>query len=64
MVGLGQFKEALAMFTKYEVTNYMHHPYDLSMASEVHPYRALCYAQLGEKEQALNEAKIGHDLIT
>ena len=64
LYGLGQFKEALPMLTKYEVPTYLHHPYDLSMACEVHSYRALCFAQLGDKDKALQEAKIGHDLIT
>ncbi len=63
LYGLGQFKEALAILTKYEVPNYMHHPYDLSLASEVYSYRALCFAQLGDKDKALQEAKIGYDLI-
>lgn len=64
LYGLGQFKEALPMLTKYEIPTYLHHPYDLSMAFEVHSYRALCYAQLGDQEKAMKESKIGHDLIT
>lgn len=63
LYGLGQFKEALPMLTKYEVPTYLHHPYDLSMACEGHSYRALCFAQLGDKDKALQEAKIGYDLI-
>ncbi len=63
LYGLGQFKESLAMLTKYEVPTYMHHPYDLSMAYEVYSFRALCYAQFEEKDKAMQEAKIGHDLI-
>jgi transcriptional regulator with XRE-family HTH domain len=63
LYGLGQLEEALPMLTKYEIPTYLHHPYDLSMAFEVHSYRALCYAQLGDMEKALYEAKIGYDLI-
>ena len=63
LYGLGQYKEALPMLTKYEIPTYLHHPYDLSMAFEVHSFRALCYAQLEDMERALHEAKIGHDLI-
>jgi tetratricopeptide (TPR) repeat protein len=63
LYGLGQFKESLAMLTKYEVPTYMHHPYDLSMAYEVYSFRALCYAQFEEQDKAMQEAKIGHDLI-
>jgi tetratricopeptide (TPR) repeat protein len=63
LFGLGSVKEALALLEDYIVPSYLHHPYDLSMAYEVHSYRALCYAHLGEKEKAFHEAKIGYDLI-
>lgn len=63
LYGLGQFKKALPILVKYQVPTYLHHPYDLSTAYEVYSYRALCYAQLGNPEKALNEAKIGYDLI-
>ncbi|WP_017380741.1 helix-turn-helix domain-containing protein [Paenisporosarcina sp. TG-14] len=63
LYGLGKFKEALPILIKYQVPTYLHHPYDLSTAYEVYSYRALCYSQLGDQEKALNEAKIGYDLI-
>jgi len=64
LYGKGQIKEALSTFSHYAVPDYIHHPYDLSMAYEVHSYRALCYSQLGNMDKALEEAQIGIDLIT
>jgi transcriptional regulator with XRE-family HTH domain len=64
LYGLGQFKEALPILTKYEIPTYLHHPYDLSMSYEVYSYRALCYSRLGDPEKAMQEASIGHDMIT
>lgn len=64
LYGTGEIKEALSTFSSYHVPNYIHHPYDLSMAYEVHSYRALCYSQLGDMDKALEEAQIGVDLIT
>jgi len=63
LYGLGNVEEALKLLEAYKVPNYLHHPYDLSMSYEVHSYRALCHAYLGNMDTALKEAKIGHDLI-
>jgi len=64
LYGNGQIKEALSTFSNYYVPNYIHHPYDLSMAYEVHSYRSLCYSQLGDMDKALKEAQIGVELVT
>jgi len=63
LYGLGEIKKALSLFEQYHVPKYVHHPYDLSMAYEVHSYRALCHDHLGDAEKALDEAKIAYDLI-
>lgn len=63
LYGLGQINKALTLLNQYKIPDYIHHPLDLSMSYEVHAYRAKCYAKLGDKEKAVNEAKIGHDLI-
>ncbi|WP_075619271.1 helix-turn-helix domain-containing protein [Paenisporosarcina indica] len=64
LLGLGFINEATELLEAYIVPVYLHHPYDLSMAYEVHSYRALCYSQLGDMDQALEEAQLGVDLIT
>ena len=51
LYGLGQFKDALTLLSKFEVPDYLHHPYDLSMGYEVHAYRAKCYAKLGDEKK-------------
>jgi transcriptional regulator with XRE-family HTH domain len=64
LFGLGSVKEALALFEVYQVPTCLHHPYDLSMSYEVHSYRALCYADLGDLKKAIQEAQTGVDLIS
>ena len=61
--GLAQFKDALTLLSQFEVPDYLHHPYDLSMSYEVHAYRAKCHAKLGDEINALEEAKLGYELI-
>lgn len=63
LYGLGQLNEALTLLLQFEVPNYLHHPYDLSMSYEVHSYRALCHTALGDKVNAVKEAKTGYHLI-
>ena len=62
LYGLGKVKDALELLQHYRIPDYMHHPYDLLMAYEGYTYRALCYLQLGNRKQALQEAQIGADL--
>ncbi len=63
LYGVAQIENALAILGQYKVPKYLFHPYDLSVAYEVHSYRALCHDHLGDSEKALNEAKTAYDLI-
>ncbi|MET0787504.1 MAG: helix-turn-helix domain-containing protein [Paenisporosarcina sp.] len=63
LYGLGEINKALLLLENYQVPKYIHHPYDLSIAYEVHTYRALCHDQLGDVETAMKAAKTGYDLI-
>jgi tetratricopeptide (TPR) repeat protein len=59
-----RYTEALEAFEQIdEFPNYFHHPYDLSLQNELHAYKALCYEQQGQLTKALEEAKIGVDLV-
>lgn len=64
LYGMGLVKEALTFLEIFIVPSYFHHPYDLSMSYEVHAYRALCYSELGEVDQALLEAQTGAELVS
>lgn len=64
LYGMGLVKEALAYLENFIVPSYLHHPYDLSMSYEVYSYRALCYSELGEEDQALLEAQTGAELVS
>ncbi len=64
LFGLGSVKEALVLLEAFIVPSYLHHPFDLSMSYEVHSYRALCYAHLGDLDKALDEAQTAADLVS
>lgn len=63
LYGLGQIENALTLFEQYKVPKYLFHPYDLSVAYEVHTYQALCHDHLGDSTKALNESKTAYDFI-
>ncbi|MBK3494527.1 helix-turn-helix transcriptional regulator [Viridibacillus sp. YIM B01967] len=64
LFGMKRYTQALEAFEQIDgFPNYIHHPYDLSMQNELYAYKALCYEQQGQLAQALEEAKIGVDLV-
>ncbi|KOO47399.1 hypothetical protein AMD00_22330 [Viridibacillus arvi] len=64
LFGMKRFKDALEIFNQIgEFSEFIHHPYDLSIQYELYAYKALCYEQQGQLAKALEEAKIGVDLV-
>lgn len=64
LFGMKRYEEALEAFEKIDgFPDCDHHPYDLSMQNELYAYKALCYEQQGQLSKALEEAKIGVDLV-
>ncbi|MEK4762886.1 helix-turn-helix transcriptional regulator [Viridibacillus sp. FSL E2-0187] len=64
LFGMKRYTEALEAFEQIdEFPNHFHHPYDLSLQNELYAYKALCYEQQGQLAKALEEAKIGVDLV-
>ncbi|KEK24687.1 helix-turn-helix transcriptional regulator [Bacillus gaemokensis] len=56
LYGLGQYKEALEELQQATIPDYMFHPLDQAWIITGGAYRALCYMQLQNKQQALHEA--------
>ncbi|ETT82855.1 helix-turn-helix transcriptional regulator [Viridibacillus sp. FSL R5-0477] len=63
LFGMKRYSEALEAFEQIDGFPKIHHPYDLSMQNELHAYKALCYEQQGQLAKALEEAKIGVDIV-
>ena len=59
----GRFQEALTLLEKHEVSEFMHHPFDLSMHYEKEAYMALAHEELGQHEMALKFAQLAKDNI-
>jgi transcriptional regulator with XRE-family HTH domain len=55
---LGQYKEALHCLDSVEVPADTHHPFDLALLYVSDSYKALCYLELGELEQAIKSARL------
>ena len=55
---LGEFTEAIHEFEKVETPTTTHHPFDLSLFYVRYSYKALCYFELGELENALQSAEL------
>lgn len=64
LYGMGQYEEALKWLQEYRITEYVHHPYDLSMLYTADSYKALCYLKLGQHEDALKFAKIAAENVS
>jgi transcriptional regulator with XRE-family HTH domain len=58
LYGLGEFAEAICQFEKVETPTTTHHPFDLSLFYVRYSYKALCYLELGEMENALQSAQL------
>lgn len=58
LYGLGEFSEAIRQFEKVETPTTTHHPFDLSLFYVRYSYKALCYLELGEMENALQSAEM------
>ncbi|CAH2716813.1 hypothetical protein BACCIP111895_04001 [Neobacillus rhizosphaerae] len=58
LFGIGRFTEAIKCLEKVELPTYMHHPFDLSLFYVMDSYKALCYLELGNMDNALRFAKI------
>lgn len=58
LYGLGEFIEAIHEFEKVETPATAHHPFDLSLFYVRYSYKALCYCELGEMENALQSAEL------
>jgi transcriptional regulator with XRE-family HTH domain len=56
LYGLGRFAEAISYFEMVETSTTTHHPFDLSLYYVRYSYKALCYRELGEMENALQAA--------
>ena len=52
LYGVGKYEEALSVFRKVVIADYIHHPFDLSVFYAVDAYAALCHLALGEKTEA------------
>lgn len=63
LYGLGQFEEALEWLKRHRLSEFIHHPYDLSMNYEKDAYLALVYEAQGKHDLAEKHAKIAKDLI-
>ncbi|MEH6994029.1 helix-turn-helix transcriptional regulator [Neobacillus drentensis] len=58
LYGLGEYREAILHFDKVETPDDTHHPFDLSLFYIRYSYKALCYCELGEMEEALQAAQL------
>lgn len=63
LFGMGHLDEALEWLKRHTVSEFLHHPYDLSMNYEKDAYMALIYEQQGKHNLALKHAIIAKDLI-
>lgn len=63
LYGMGNIDEALVWLKKIVSTEFLHHPYDLSMNYEKDAYMALIYQKQGNQELALKHAQIAKDNI-
>lgn len=61
--GLKEFENAMEQFTKVKVLDYSNHPFDLSIFYEIDAYRALCYREFGDHDNAFFHAKLAYDNI-
>lgn len=58
LFGMGRFDESLRWLKRHTISEFLHHPYDLSMNYEKDAYMALIYEQQGEHDLAVRHAKI------
>ncbi|MDN7243369.1 helix-turn-helix transcriptional regulator [Planococcus sp. N028] len=63
LYGLGHFDEALHWFSNHKISEYLHHPYDLSMNYEKDAYMALIYEKQGNHNLAVKHAEIAKENI-
>ncbi|MFD3445980.1 helix-turn-helix domain-containing protein [Microbacteriaceae bacterium 4G12] len=63
LFGLGHIEKALTAFQKVSIPEDLYHPIDHSLLLSSGAYRALCYKQLGMKDQALIEAEEAYKSI-
>lgn len=63
LYGMGNIDEALVWLKKIVSTEFLHHPYDLSMNYEKDAYMALIYEKQGNHGVALKHAQIAKDNI-
>lgn len=55
--------EALKWLQQHKISDYLHHPYDLSMNYEKDAYLALIYEQQGQYDLAVKHAAIAKENI-
>lgn len=63
LFGMGRFDEALGWLKRHTISEFLHHPYDLSMNYEKDAYLALIYEQQGKHDLAIEHASIAKELI-
>lgn len=63
LFGIGRFDEALGWLKRHTISEFLHHPYDLSMNYEKDAYLALIYEQQGKHDLAIEHASIAKELI-
>ncbi|WKA55310.1 helix-turn-helix transcriptional regulator [Planococcus shixiaomingii] len=63
LYGLGKLDEALHWLQDHKISEYLHHPYDLSMNYEKDAYMALIYEKQGNHNLAVKHAEIAKENI-
>lgn len=63
LYGLQQYEQAIEKLKEVVIPDILHHPIDLSIFYEKDAYIALCYLELGQKDQAMKAAQIALDHI-
>lgn len=63
LFGLGYYEQAIEKLKEVAIPEILHHPIDLSIFYEKDAYIALCYLELGQKDQAMEAVQVALDNI-
>ncbi|MFJ7935007.1 helix-turn-helix domain-containing protein [Sporosarcina sp. NPDC096371] len=64
LFGLSEFEPALDFLKRVTISDYIHHPFDLSIFYEKEAYEALCHQELGNHTEARRLIQIAVDNIS